>query len=108
MIIGIIKGVLFFSIFSLNQNFIRTKVKARTRSHELLNGQESSDAPLANRVGDWGRKYGSYLSESPVSFSVYASMIIVLMRGCCFSEFSLSIKILLEKRGRQRQDHMNF
>ncbi len=61
-----------------------------------------------NRVGDLGRKYSSYLSESPVSVSVYASMIIGVMRGCCFSEFSLSIKILLEKRGRQRQDHMNF
>ncbi len=80
MIIGVMRGVLFFSIHFFNQNFIRKKIKARTRSYELLNSQKFSGASLANRVEDLGRKYGSYLSLSRVSISVYTSMIIRVIR----------------------------
>ncbi len=37
-------------------------MKAKIRSHELLNSRKFSDALVANYVGDLNRKYGSYLS----------------------------------------------
>ena len=63
---------------------IRKKKKTRIRSHELLNSRESNDTLLANCIGDLGRRYGSYLSYSPVLASVYASMIIGVMRKVLF------------------------
>ncbi len=65
MIIGVIRRILFFS---LNQNFIRKKMKTGTRSRELLNSRESSDGLLTNRVRDLDRKYSSYMSY--ISFSL--------------------------------------
>ncbi len=78
-------------------------MKIKTRSRELLNSQKSSGAPLANRVGDLGRKYGSYLSLSLVSVSVYTSMIIWVMRGCCFFLNQNFIRKNLKARTRSRQ-----
>ncbi len=54
--------MLFFWILSLNENFIRKKMKIETRLCELLNEQESNSALLANCIGDLGKKYDSYLS----------------------------------------------
>ena len=54
--------ILFFSIISFNQNFIRKKIKTKIRLREFLNKQESNSALPANCIGDLDSKYGSYLS----------------------------------------------
>ena len=74
-------------------------MKARTRSRKLLNGSICTK----NLVG----KYGSYLSKSPISVCIYASMIIEFMgnehKAICIwflnlNVNSLLIKMLLRKR----------
>ena len=51
--------MLFFKILSLNQNFIRIKMKMGTRLHKFLNNQKFCGTLLANCVGDLGREYVS-------------------------------------------------
>ena len=94
MIIEVIRGC-WSSKSSLS---IRKKKKIKIRSYELLNSQESNNTLLANCIEDLGRRYDSYLSYSLVSASVYASIIIGVIRKVLFLWiFSLNQNFIRKK-----------
>ena len=74
------RKMLFFSIFSLNPNFIGKKKKIKSRLYNFLNSPEFSRIFLVHYVRNLGRKSDSYLNKLKAFISIYINIIIDIIK----------------------------